>query len=60
MAREGRDIFLSDEVLSGALTWSSVLSLPYALDRIAPMLAAAVDGDPETEIERAAVEEASG
>ncbi len=60
VAREGRDIFLSDEVLSGALTWSSVLSLPYALDRIAPMLAAAVDGDPETEIERAAVEEASG
>lgn len=49
VAREGRDIFLSDEVLSGALTWSSILSLPYALDRIAPQLAAAVDGDLETE-----------
>lgn len=48
VAREGRDIFLSDKVLSGALTWSSILSLPYVLDRIAPQLAAAVDGDPET------------
>ena len=48
VAREGRDIFLSDEVLSGALTWSSVLSLPYVLDRIAPQLATAVDGDPDT------------
>lgn len=53
VAREGRDIFLSDEVLSGALTWSSVLSIPYALENLAPMLAAAVDGDPETEVESA-------
>lgn len=49
VAREGRDIFLSDEVLSGALTWSTVLSLPFAIEKLAPMLAAAVDGDPETE-----------
>jgi iron complex transport system substrate-binding protein len=48
VAREGRDIFLTDEVLSSALTWSSILSLPYALDKLAPILAAAVDGDPET------------
>ncbi len=53
VAREGRDIFLSDEVLSGALTWSTVLSIPYALDNLAPILAAAVDGDPETEVEAA-------
>jgi iron complex transport system substrate-binding protein len=46
--REGRDIFLTDEVLSGALTWSTVLSIPFALDKLAPRLAAAVDGDPET------------
>jgi iron complex transport system substrate-binding protein len=51
VAREGRDIFLSDEVLSGALTWSSILSLPYVLDRLAPQLAAAVDGDPDTSTE---------
>lgn len=53
IAREGRDIFLSDEVLSGALTWSTVLSIPYALDRLPSILAAAVDGDPETEVEGA-------
>lgn len=51
VAREGRDIFLSDEVLSGALTWSSVISIPYALENLAPILAAAVDGDPNTEAE---------
>ncbi len=53
VAREGRDIFLSDEVLSGALTWSTVLSIPYALENLAPILAAAVDGEPETEVEAA-------
>lgn len=48
VSREGRDIFLSDEILSGALTWSSVLSIPYALENLLPTLAAAVDGDPDT------------
>jgi iron complex transport system substrate-binding protein len=48
VAREGRDLFL-DDTLSGALSFGSVLSLPFALDEIVPMLAAAVDGDPETE-----------
>ena len=28
--------------------FSSVLSLPYALDHLVPMLATAVDGDPST------------
>lgn len=59
VAREGRDIFLSDEVLSGALTWSSVLSIPYALENLLPILAAAVDGDPETEVGNA-TEESTG
>jgi iron complex transport system substrate-binding protein len=49
VAREGRDLFL-DGTLSGALSFGSVLSLPFALDEIVPMLAAAVDGDPETEV----------
>ncbi len=53
VAREGRDIFLSDEVLSGALTFATVLSIPYALDNLAPLLAAAADGDPQTEVEGA-------
>lgn len=51
VAQEGRDIFLQDEVLSGALVWSSVLSLPYAIEHLVPKLAAAIDGDPNTEEE---------
>ncbi|MGH8908249.1 MAG: iron-siderophore ABC transporter substrate-binding protein [Egibacteraceae bacterium] len=47
VVREGRAVFM-DTVLSGALTWSSPLSLPFALDRLVPLLAAAVDGDPAT------------
>lgn len=46
-AREGRDVFL-EETLSGALSFGSVLSLPFALDELVPRLVAAVDGDPET------------
>ena len=45
--REGRDVFL-EETLSGALSFGSVLSLPFALDELVPRLAAAADGDPET------------
>lgn len=52
VAREGRDVFLVDKVLSGALTWSTVLSLSLAIDQLVPMLAAAVDGDPVTEVPR--------
>ena len=37
-----------DQTLSGALTWSTVLSIPLAIDRLVPQLAAAVDGDPAT------------
>jgi iron complex transport system substrate-binding protein len=47
VAKEGRDVFL-DDVLAGAFSFSSPLSLPYLLDRLAPQLAAAVDGDPAT------------
>ena len=46
-AKKGRDIFL-DGTLSAALSFSSVLSLPYVLDELVPQLAAAVDGDLET------------
>lgn len=49
VAREGRDVFLTDTVLLGSVIFGSPLSLPYALDRIVPMLAAALDGDPATE-----------
>lgn len=38
------------EPVEGALYWASVLSLPFAIERLVPMLAAAVDGDPATAI----------
>ncbi len=36
---EGRVLFLDDPLVSGALTWGTVLSLPYALDHLVPQLA---------------------
>lgn len=49
VAREGRDLFLGgDTPQSGALSFSSVLSLPYAIDELVPRIEAAVDGDPAT------------
>jgi hypothetical protein len=36
-------------LLAGALAFISVLSLPFALEKLVPMLAGAVDGDTETE-----------
>ncbi|MEL6510715.1 MAG: iron-siderophore ABC transporter substrate-binding protein [Pseudomonadota bacterium] len=45
--QEGREIY-TDYELTGALNHSSPLSLPYALDRIAPLIEAATDGNPET------------
>ncbi|WP_210530468.1 iron-siderophore ABC transporter substrate-binding protein [Rubellimicrobium arenae] len=47
--REGREIY-ADEVLAGALSFASLLSLPYAIDRLVPMLEAAADGDPSTPV----------
>jgi iron complex transport system substrate-binding protein len=46
VAKQGRDLSL-EGILSGALSFGSVLSLPFALDELVPRLAAAVDGDPE-------------
>lgn len=46
---EGRDIFPTDESeLSLALTFGTVLSIPYTLEHLTPLLAAASDGDPTT------------
>jgi iron complex transport system substrate-binding protein len=52
VAQEGRDILMPEmSLVNGALTFSSVLSLPIALDELVPRLAAAKDGDPDTEPE---------
>lgn len=49
---EGREVFLSSngDPLGGATSFVSVLSLPFLLDGLAPRLAAAIDGDPATEV----------
>lgn len=41
-------IFVEDTVTLGAIAWSTVLSLPLAIDRLVPRLAATVDGDTAT------------
>ncbi|MEL6681653.1 MAG: ABC transporter substrate-binding protein [Pseudomonadota bacterium] len=45
--QEGREIY-ADPLLSAALSHSSPLSLDYALDRLVPLIEAAIDGDPTT------------
>lgn len=49
IVREGR-VVPSVEPIEGALYWASVASLPFAIDQLVPLLAAAVDGDPATEV----------
>lgn len=50
VSREGRDLFLEagDTERGGAISWSTVLSLPRAIDGLAPRLDAVLDGDPVT------------
>lgn len=51
---EGRDVYLENgELLGGATSYITPLSLPFLLDGLLPQLAAAVDGDPATEVVRA-------
>ncbi|TQS70175.1 ABC transporter substrate-binding protein [Rhodobacteraceae bacterium] len=47
LAREGRSIWV-DEDLQGALSFMTPLSIPYALERLTPLLRTALDGDPAT------------
>jgi iron complex transport system substrate-binding protein len=50
--REGREVFLASytDPLGAATSFVTPLSLPYLLDRLVPMLAAAIDGDPATPV----------
>ncbi|MGH8931794.1 MAG: iron-siderophore ABC transporter substrate-binding protein [Egibacteraceae bacterium] len=51
VAREGRAILVGPEdVISEAIGHNSALSLPLVLEALVPRLAAAVDGDPTTEV----------
>ncbi|MFF3754672.1 iron-siderophore ABC transporter substrate-binding protein [Streptomyces sp. NPDC002018] len=55
VVKQGREVFVAETSDFGnALSMGTVLSLPYAMDRLAPMLAAAVDGDPATKVEQPA------
>lgn len=49
VAQEGREIFFG-ELLGGAFSFSSPLSLDFLLDEMVPMLKAAVDGDAATTV----------
>lgn len=50
VAQEGREMLIdSSSELGGAMSFSSVLSLPFVLDELVPRLEAAIDGDPATE-----------
>jgi iron complex transport system substrate-binding protein len=50
--QDGREVFVDsfNSVLGGATSFVTVLSLPYLLDGLTPMLAAAIDGDPATTV----------
>lgn len=53
--QEGRELY-ADYDLTAALSHSSPLSLDHALDRIVPLIEAAMDGDPATEVATTAIE----
>lgn len=51
VAKEGREVFVDETSDYGhATSFVSVLSLPYVIERLAPQLAAAVDGSPATKV----------
>lgn len=39
VVQEGRELFIEDPLVSGALTWATVLSLPYAIEHLVPEIA---------------------
>lgn len=52
VAQQGRYVLMPElSLVNGALTFSSVLSLPIALEEMVPRIATAIDGDPGTEVE---------
>jgi iron complex transport system substrate-binding protein len=59
MVQEGREL-VADDLLSGAFSHASPLSLEYVIERLVPELALAVDGDPTTLVPSAAAIDPSG
>ena len=47
VVKTGGEVFMG-EMEAGAASFSSVLSIPFALESLVPQLALAVDGDPAT------------
>lgn len=49
---EGREVFLDsyDDPLGAATSFITPLSIPFLLDGLVPKMAAAIDGDPSTEV----------
>ena len=41
----GRSILIEDQLIADALTWGTVLSLPYAVEHLVPQLAEAVPAE---------------
>ena len=39
VVQAGHSVFVEDALVSGALTWGTVLSLPYAIEELVPLLA---------------------
>lgn len=51
VVKEGREVFIHETSDYGhATSFVSALSLPYVVERLAPQLSAAVDGDPGTKV----------
>ncbi|MBV1941387.1 iron-siderophore ABC transporter substrate-binding protein [Streptomyces sp. BV286] len=51
VAKQGREVFVKESSDYGnSVSFVSVLSLPYMLERLVPQLAAAVDGDTATKV----------
>lgn len=50
LSTEGRSVWIDSQILEGAFSFSSPLSLAFALDHLVPMLAAAIDGNAATPV----------
>lgn len=52
VSKEGRAVYLDasgeSDMAGPALVYATALSIPFAIDLVAPQLAAAIDGDPQT------------